>query len=56
MAFGLFLMDIKENSIYKMESKKRLNLSKIDKILKVEHNFVLHSINIILSIVMNMQY
>lgn len=35
MAFGLFLMDNKENSIYKMESKKRLNLSKIDKILKV---------------------
>uniref|UniRef100_A0A8W8L913 Cytoplasmic FMR1-interacting protein n=2 Tax=Magallana gigas TaxID=29159 RepID=A0A8W8L913_MAGGI len=34
MAFGLFLMDNKENSIYKMESKKRLNLSKIDKILK----------------------
>lgn len=35
MAFGLFLMDNKENSIYKMDSKKRINLSRIDKILKV---------------------
>ncbi|XP_061164515.1 cytoplasmic FMR1-interacting protein 2-like [Saccostrea echinata] len=34
IAFGLFLMDSKDNSIYKMDSKKRINLSKIDKILK----------------------
>lgn len=33
-----------------MESKKRLNLSKIDKILKVKHNFVLHSIKLLVMI------
>lgn len=37
MAFGLFLMDNKENSIYKMDGKKRINLTKIDRILKVFH-------------------
>ena len=35
MAFGLFMMDNKENSIYKMEQRKRVNIAKIDKILKV---------------------
>ncbi|XP_061164414.1 cytoplasmic FMR1-interacting protein-like [Saccostrea echinata] len=34
MAFGLFLMDNKENSIYKMDGRKRVNLTKIDRILK----------------------
>lgn len=35
MAFGLFLMDTKEGpNIYKMDSRKRVNISKIDRILK----------------------
>ena len=36
MAFGLFMMDNKENSIYKMDQRKRVNIAKIDKILKVQ--------------------
>ena len=38
MGFGLFLLDGKDNkeiTIYKLDSKKKLNLSKIDKIFKV---------------------
>jgi len=35
MAFGLFMMDNPNNSIYKMDQKKRISISKIDKILKV---------------------
>jgi len=35
MAFGLFMMDNQNNSIYKMDQKKRINISRIDKILKV---------------------
>ncbi|XP_052793301.1 cytoplasmic FMR1-interacting protein-like isoform X3 [Mya arenaria] len=34
MAFGLFMMDNSNNSIYKMDQKKRISISKIDKILK----------------------
>ncbi|XP_053399045.1 cytoplasmic FMR1-interacting protein-like isoform X2 [Mercenaria mercenaria] len=34
MAFGLFMMDNADNSIYKMDQKKKLSISKIDKILK----------------------
>lgn len=34
MALSLFMMDNKENSIYKMDQRKRINISKIDKILK----------------------
>ena len=37
MAFGLFMMDNKDNPIYKMDQKKRINIGKIDKILKVIH-------------------
>jgi len=35
MGFGLFLLDGKEVSIYKLESRRRINLTKIDKIFKV---------------------
>ena len=36
MAFGLFMMDLEKGSnIYRMNEKKRINLGKIDKILKV---------------------
>ncbi|XP_060592934.1 cytoplasmic FMR1-interacting protein-like isoform X1 [Ruditapes philippinarum] len=34
IAFGLFTMDNADNSIYKMDQKKKINISKIDKILK----------------------
>ncbi|XP_071492155.1 cytoplasmic FMR1-interacting protein 1-like isoform X1 [Diadema antillarum] len=34
MAIGLFLMDNENNSIYKMDQKNRISLSKIDKIFK----------------------
>ena len=49
MAFGLFMMDNADNSIYKMDQKKKLNISKIDKILKVNRNFdhILQDLNII---------
>lgn len=43
MAFGLFLMDNKENSIYKMDGKKRVNLTKIDRILKVSKLINVHN-------------
>lgn len=35
MAFGLFLIDSKDISIYKMDAKKKINIGKIDRILKV---------------------
>lgn len=35
MAFSLFMMDSATNNINKMDQKKRINISKIDKILKV---------------------
>lgn len=44
MAFGLFLMDNKENSIYKMDGKKRVNLTKIDRILKVSKLINVHNV------------
>lgn len=34
MGFGLFLLDGKEVTIYKLESKRKINISKIDKIFK----------------------
>ncbi|XP_053399050.1 cytoplasmic FMR1-interacting protein-like [Mercenaria mercenaria] len=34
IAFGVFTMDNADNSIYKMEQKKKISTSKIDKILK----------------------
>ncbi|XP_063414171.1 cytoplasmic FMR1-interacting protein 2-like isoform X2 [Mytilus trossulus] len=34
MACGLFMIDNEQNNIYKMDSKKRINLTKIDKYLK----------------------
>ncbi|XP_064608148.1 cytoplasmic FMR1-interacting protein 2-like isoform X2 [Liolophura sinensis] len=34
IAFGLFLMDNKDTSIYKMDARKKVNISRIDKILK----------------------
>lgn len=40
MAFGMFLMDTKEGpNIYKMDAKRRINISKIDRILKVGCTF-----------------
>ena len=35
MGFLIFLMDGKESSVLKMDQKKRINLSKIDKMFKV---------------------
>jgi len=35
MGFGLFLLDGKEVSIYKLENRRKINLTKIDKIFKV---------------------
>jgi cytoplasmic FMR1 interacting protein len=41
MAFGLFLMDTKEGAnIYKMDAKKRISISRIDRILKVSWRFL----------------
>lgn len=34
MAFGIYLLDRPDCSIYKMDQRKRINISKIDKILK----------------------
>lgn len=34
MAFGLFMMDNAENSIYKMDQRRKINISRIDRILK----------------------
>lgn len=57
MGFGLFLMDNEACNINKLDQKKKLNLSKIDRIFKVIHdrfsfffsillNFHLYNINI----------
>lgn len=35
MGFGLYLMDGNVSNIYKLDAKKRINLSKIDKFFKV---------------------
>ena len=35
MGFGLFLMDSKEVNINKLDSRRKVNLAKIDKIFKV---------------------
>lgn len=35
MGFGLYLMDGSVSNIYKLDAKKRINLSKIDKFFKV---------------------
>ena len=35
MGFGLFLMDSKEININKLDGRKKINLTKIDKIFKV---------------------
>ncbi len=35
MGFGLFLMDSPMNSIYKMDQKKRISLSRIDRVFRV---------------------
>ena len=35
MGFGLFLMDGKEVNINRLDGKRKINLSKIDKIFKV---------------------
>ena len=35
MGFGLFLMDGKEVNINRLDGKRKVNLSKIDKIFKV---------------------
>lgn len=37
-------MDNKENSIYKMDGKKRVNLTKIDRILKVSKLINVHNV------------
>lgn len=38
MGFGLYLMDGNVSNIYKLDAKKRINLSKIDKFFKVKIN------------------
>ena len=35
MGFGIFLVDSKDVNVNRLDSKKKLNFSKIDKILKV---------------------
>lgn len=35
MGFGLYLMDGSVSNIYKLDAKKRINLTKIDKFFKV---------------------
>lgn len=39
MGFGLYLMDGSVSNIYKLDAKKRINLSKIDKFFKVSYIF-----------------
>lgn len=39
MGFGLYLMDGSVSNIYKLDAKKRINLSKIDKYFKVRLQF-----------------
>lgn len=39
MGFGLYLMDGSVSNIYKLDAKKRINLSKIDKYFKVSSFF-----------------
>ncbi len=40
MGFGLFLMDGKEVNINRLDGKRKINLGKIDKILKVKTLFL----------------
>lgn len=40
MGFGLYLMDGSVSNIYKLDAKKRINLSKIDKYFKVSYFFI----------------
>lgn len=42
MGFGLYLMDGNVSNIYKLDAKKRINLSKIDKFFKVGLNTLFH--------------
>lgn len=44
MGFGLFLMDGKEVNINKLDSRRKVNLAKVDKIFKVSET--LHSVSI----------
>lgn len=46
MGFGLYLMDGNSSNIYKLDTKKRINLTKIDKFFKVWKS--LHVCNVIL--------
>uniref|UniRef100_A0A673FVE0 Cytoplasmic FMR1-interacting protein n=1 Tax=Sinocyclocheilus rhinocerous TaxID=307959 RepID=A0A673FVE0_9TELE len=41
MGFGLYLMDGTNSNIYKLDAKKRINLTKIDKFFKVQMLFYL---------------
>lgn len=43
MGFGLYLMDGNVSNIYKLDAKKRINLSKIDKFFKVRTHPALYS-------------
>lgn len=49
MGFGLFLMDNELCNINKLDQKKRLNLSKIDRIFKVS-NLSPYGFNMLFSI------
>lgn len=42
MGFGLYLMDGNVSNIYKLDAKKRINLSKIDKFFKVRISLIYH--------------
>lgn len=44
MGFGLYLMDGSVSNIYKLDAKKRINLSKIDKHFKVSSMFLYTSV------------
>ena len=45
MACGLFMIDNEQNNIYKMDSRKKINLTKIDKYLKVKKTTFYRSYN-----------
>lgn len=52
MGFGLYLMDGNSSNIYKLDAKKRINLTKIDKFFKVRKRTCNRHMNIFCQIVL----
>jgi len=52
MGFGLYLMDGNVSNIYKLDAKKRINLSKIDKFFKVKTNCLVLMILLVVVIIL----